>query len=372
MHPATSILLDAIRFGAACIVFLSHITSREFNTVLPWVRWGHEAVVVFFVISGFVIAFVINTRENTAFHYATARLGRLYSVIIPSLALTVILDVAGRHLDPGWYTSIPNDQFVLRLAVNFFFLQQIWNLTVSPLSNGPFWSLSYEFWYYVIFGAWCFTKRSVRALSIAILCVIVGPRILSFLPLWLCGVAAYKIYSIVSINLRIQRAVFLASTLAIVGIGILGNPLTAPRVSFQLFFPDRYFHLAGMDIFIGDIPRLPEDFLLATFIAALIITSRSIDAWIPYEFQLIRGIKYCAGSTFTLYLFHAPLLYFFSAAFSLDSSSPNQIFMLGAMVFSLCLVFAYIGERQLSIYRKLISFLLRKLLEWISLVRSKL
>ena len=153
MHPATSIFLDAIRFGAACIVFLSHLTSRDFNHVFPWINLGHEAVVVFFVMSGFVIAYVAKTRENSCEQYVAARLGRLYSVVVPSILFTAIIDTVGRHIDSSWYHTIPNDHLILRLAINFFFMQQVWNFTVIPLSNGPFWSLSFEFWYYVIFGA---------------------------------------------------------------------------------------------------------------------------------------------------------------------------------------------------------------------------
>src|SRR5438105_12066649 len=124
MQPATSILLDLMRFTAACIVFLSHLTSRELNSVFPWVRWGHEAVVVFFVMSGFVISYVASNREGTLIGYATARLGRLYSVVLPALLLTPMLDYIGRAISPELYVNTPSDHAALRVFLNILFIQQ--------------------------------------------------------------------------------------------------------------------------------------------------------------------------------------------------------------------------------------------------------
>jgi peptidoglycan/LPS O-acetylase OafA/YrhL len=53
---------------------------------------GAEAVDVFFVLSGFVIGYATDSRERTPLTYAINRLARIYSVAIPALAATFILD----------------------------------------------------------------------------------------------------------------------------------------------------------------------------------------------------------------------------------------------------------------------------------------
>src|SRR3974377_2602308 len=92
MTNALSLYLDALRFGAAFVVFLSHY--RKFTGGMLWQMqpYGRTAVMVFFVLSGFVIAWVTETRERTLQEYALSRVARLYSVIIPAFILT-----AGLH-----------------------------------------------------------------------------------------------------------------------------------------------------------------------------------------------------------------------------------------------------------------------------------
>ena len=115
MSPLFSLYLDALRFGAALIVLLSHfayprftrgdyIAIREFNL-------GSDAVVFFFVLSGLVIAYTADSKDRSAGRFAFNRLTRLYSVVLPAILLTVLFDWAGRSLDPSayrgfWYTAM--------------------------------------------------------------------------------------------------------------------------------------------------------------------------------------------------------------------------------------------------------------------------
>ena len=61
-----SIYLDAIRFCMAFLVFFYHSAFPNFLPWLPWVDVGHHAVIVFFVLSGLVIAYVSEAKENKA------------------------------------------------------------------------------------------------------------------------------------------------------------------------------------------------------------------------------------------------------------------------------------------------------------------
>ena len=90
-----SVLLDLLRFGAACTVLLSHFGHPGISVGFPdLTAAGHLAVAVFFVLSGFVIRYATSTREASAREYLIDRTSRIYSVVAPALALTVICELA--------------------------------------------------------------------------------------------------------------------------------------------------------------------------------------------------------------------------------------------------------------------------------------
>lgn len=80
MSASLSLYLDLIRFAAACAVLTSHLTILPFAEGLIWWRlapFGEVAVTVFFVLSGYVIAHVTQSRESSLQTYAVARIARL-------------------------------------------------------------------------------------------------------------------------------------------------------------------------------------------------------------------------------------------------------------------------------------------------------
>ncbi len=77
------------------------------------------------------------------------------------------------------------------VTANMLFLNEIWIFDIVPGSNGPFWSISYEFWYYALFGAAIYFRRSQRLVLIALVALVAGPNILVALPVWLIGVATH-------------------------------------------------------------------------------------------------------------------------------------------------------------------------------------
>ncbi len=129
--------------------------------------FGHEAVMVFFVISGYLVGGKVWSlyREGRFGwrRYLADRLSRLYAVLFVALVLGAVLDWSG-YLFFNSY-GIYNKSYAGQIAVlgtapldrmgwqdflvNAFFLQTI----VGPPfgSNGPLWSLAYEWWYYILF-----------------------------------------------------------------------------------------------------------------------------------------------------------------------------------------------------------------------------
>ena len=180
--------------------------------------FGNEAVLVFFVLSGFLISSAILGRRASGTwswpDYAIDRASRLYVVLIPGLFFGLFWDKLGSSIfvSTGIY-SHPLEGFAsaivqTRMGIgtflgNLFFLQTIVFPTFG--SNGPLWSLANEFWYYVLFPvvlaagiAW--RQRSIRrATALTILAALVvgflGWQILAAFLIWLAGTALVVAYS---------------------------------------------------------------------------------------------------------------------------------------------------------------------------------
>ena len=152
MNKPFSIYLDLVRFAAACLVYLYHSNQRLLTTdILPASNFGHGSVIIFFVLSGFVIAYIADTREKRFSAFTASRISRIYSVAFPAVLLTIALDAAGRHLYPALY-EYPFDNFFVRGLASIFLLNEVWFVSITSFSNVPYWSICYEMWYYVAFG----------------------------------------------------------------------------------------------------------------------------------------------------------------------------------------------------------------------------
>jgi peptidoglycan/LPS O-acetylase OafA/YrhL len=181
MHRTTSCFIDASRWIAACLVVISHLRSIAFanydavsNHALPIIALyflcslGHAAVIVFFVISGYLVGGRTLIRALRApvslIEFASHRIARIYVVLAPALLIGYAFDWIGLHLidRTGLYTNqapwhiwsldydVSSRLTLWSLIGNLFMLQTI---AVEPLgSNGALWSLANEWWYYIVFG----------------------------------------------------------------------------------------------------------------------------------------------------------------------------------------------------------------------------
>jgi peptidoglycan/LPS O-acetylase OafA/YrhL len=115
----------------------------------------HQAVIVFFVISGFLVGgnVIAKARRPEPFltKYVVDRTTRIYLVLIPVILLGWCLDTSGRHFLAGFgvYDSpmFAGSFDVGLLWPNLLNLQGIFFPAFG--SNGPLWSLGCEFWYYI-------------------------------------------------------------------------------------------------------------------------------------------------------------------------------------------------------------------------------
>jgi peptidoglycan/LPS O-acetylase OafA/YrhL len=182
LSPGFSLYLDLLRFSAAVLVLLYHSGLA---------RFGHEAVIVFFVLSGYVISYTAQHRDRTIQRFVLGRITRIYSVAVPVLFMTVILDNIGCRLDPALYVgSAPLHSPVIRFVASLLLLNETW-ISVQAFSNGPYWSLCYELIYYFIFASWFFFGGRRRIVLVAICMALTGIRPLLLFPIWALGSWCY-------------------------------------------------------------------------------------------------------------------------------------------------------------------------------------
>jgi peptidoglycan/LPS O-acetylase OafA/YrhL len=182
---------------------------------------GTAAVIVFFVLSGYLVGgpAIIRARtgELSAIEYVSARAARLYVVLIPALVVSLCAYGLARHL-PTWnlFAGSRHDLYdasrllaasggVATAVCNALYLQTI--ACPEFAGNLALWSLSNEFWYYVLI----FLLVSVRGrpgLAILIIGVFalfvyaerhdptgthIGAKFVFYFAIWCLGVAVYAV-----------------------------------------------------------------------------------------------------------------------------------------------------------------------------------
>lgn len=146
--------LEAIRGLAALYVVFHHsffsehfiIGGRDFSFLF---KFGQEAVILFFLMSGFVIGYsFVRSKDKSLINYFKKRFFRIYIPLIFVLVTHYLITsvVSGYLVDPQWKSLIGN----LLMLQDVSALKP--NVLINPyLGNSPLWSLSYEWWFYMAF-----------------------------------------------------------------------------------------------------------------------------------------------------------------------------------------------------------------------------
>jgi peptidoglycan/LPS O-acetylase OafA/YrhL len=301
INPALSVYFDLARVTAASSVLLNHYAPVLFGAS-PQLFPGHDAVIVFFVLSGFVIAYVSDTREKTLREYALSRLSRLWSVTIPAVFFAIVLyGLVG----PGYGTvpvSAPSNGLTLIwhsiLATGF--ITEVWIPEVFAPFNAPMWSLSYEAFYYAIFAGLMFVEGRTRLVVVGALCALAGPNILLLMPCWLLGVALYRYRDRLSFSPRVATLLFV-STVAFLVLAY------SVDLSFNTRLLLKYLS-AGQSYHLGPSTSAPADWLLAPVVALHFAAIPSLPGLSRLLPRLKKPIAAAASYTLSIYLLHMPVL----------------------------------------------------------------
>jgi len=312
MSLGLSLYLDIVRFLASLGVLGGHLVSEPFTKDAIWAPLGvysTASVTVFFVLSGYVIGFVTETRERAAGAYAVSRVSRLYSVVLIGLVVTFLCDQIGMRYDPQLYRlrdvlMKPESWSGYLASLGFVNEYQIFHFGgIAPGTNGPFWSLSFEATYYLAAGLVLFVPRRLGLLAAALLLAAAGRTIAALLPLWLLGFALYRYRERISLSPRIALLLLPLSALALLGCDHLRHHL--PSGNFGIYFPwDR--SQRNRDLMF--------DYAVALIFAANLAAAQNWFARRPAPPQALERIGRWLGSlTFPLYCTHFPALCMFRA-----------------------------------------------------------
>lgn len=352
--PRFSYHLDLWRFVAAFIVLLSHYAYPRFtegySSFIREYNMGSDAVVVFFVLSGFVISFAALEKDKTASRFAFNRLTRLYSVAIPTLLLALFLDNWGSQIDPSFYQP----PYYQAQSLGDYWLKGLtfsteWTGEGMRLgSNGPFWSLSYEAAYYFIFAIMCFMRGATRLIALALTIFIVGLKVMLLLPAWAMGVGIYFL-------LRRLKTHALSPALLWT---MMITPLLVYGLCQMIDVPQVLYSFCQIFITAETLSslRLSNEFLWNAVIG-LMFSVHLLGAalWMQQRREAPRSyrmVKWLAGASFSLYLVHYPVLSFFEVALpSTGLLLLDHALLLVVTVIS-CFLFAEAFERPLYKYRK--------------------
>jgi peptidoglycan/LPS O-acetylase OafA/YrhL len=307
-----SVLLDLVRGSAALLVLSVHLRNMLFMDYpeairrgmsrifsLPYVltSGGHQAVVLFFVLSGYLVGgSVLRMLREKKWNwevYLLHRFVRLWIVLLPGLVLCYFWDSIGlrTHLMlyhgiiPFYETGdISQLQTLKAFFGNLFFLHPMLVRTYG--SDGPLWSLSYEFWYYILFPLGLSALRREFSWRTRGLCVVgfllaaffVRTAILPMFPVWLLGMALALV--------RTPR------------ISVIGRWLAA------LIYVPLIFLFSRVDRW----PLLWQDYIFSIITVIFLWIMLSAKGEADESGYFARGSRGLSRFSYTLYVVHQPVL----------------------------------------------------------------
>lgn len=293
-----SIYLNICRGLAATLVLAVHLRGFFFDTynnlnpdsqnIINYVlffitRLGHESVMIFFVLSGYLVGGnyltdVINRQADWK-KYFLDRITRMWIVLIPALLIGFILDyyrcnyLTDCYQVSNWSNSV--------FAGNLFFLQTISVPTFT--SNVALWSLANEFWYYLIFPLLLIPFQMklnivVRLIISSITLLIfykLMPGIIELLPVWLMGV----------------------------GIRFIKTPLINNKLSLLCIYP---LFIAAI-YYSNTKPFLFSHYTVGITFCLLLLYYQQNKNFNLHRFN--KPAKFLADYSFSIYAFHLPIMF---------------------------------------------------------------
>jgi len=226
-------ILFHLRWIAALLVVISHLRQNIlvdyplvdhpslFAKALYWIAgYGPDAVIIFFILSGFLVGrkildlVVAEDIEHQWPRFLVDRFSRIFIVLWPAMLLTAII-FAGLllYVPDAAFMAEPSWGWAIRYPIDldkdwgswlgsFFLFNEFYTRTL--LSDGPLWSLAFEWFYYIFALAIVLLIRRVVSpgaiilITYAVLLFVLSlknnPAIVLLGSIWVMGVAARLVF----------------------------------------------------------------------------------------------------------------------------------------------------------------------------------
>jgi len=282
-------------------IHFHEVGTHRFLLAGPYIvtAGGHQAVVIFFVLSGFVIARTIQRAFDRGqwgwASYLTHRLVRLWIVLVPGLVLCLVWDRIGAALGTVPWSHFANqtghaplyatpDDGVIAFIGNLLFVQEV--LVPAFGTDGPLWSLANEFWYYILFPLGLIAvlptsrlrTRLINTALVVVLGIWLGPTLLPLFPIWLLGAV------------------------------LLIFPQLPFGTSVRWLAAAAYVPIIFLCTHLYDSLRIGSDYLLAGATTLFLWTLLSASRKAQPDTVKVRFCRGLARFSYTLYVVHLPLL----------------------------------------------------------------
>lgn len=316
--------LEVCRGLAAIYVVFHHSRQMLSPVIQPMLLFGQEAVILFFLLSGFVIHYNYSVKQGfDRKDFLWKRFVRIYPIFILVMVLSIVLNLATGaqqvHMDIA--------TFVYNLAgLQDSQLQKPGIGYPTFGDNDPLWSLGYEAWFYVFYaivGAKNFNRNLMIVAGVSLVAGIIfsyhpGKIYLTlfYLPTWWLGAAIAQ----GTITNKVRPFVYGMGVLLLAMAGYVFNSMDVLRnskatIGIHPFIEIRHFSAA---IVFGCIWMVMQRWLKMKHFTWL--QPLSVFAPISYgiyivHMPLLRGVKFCLHDNivtwsvfFVLTLFVAYLL----------------------------------------------------------------
>ncbi len=323
--------LDVARAMAAFYVVVHHVANSRGWSHGPGLifRFGQEAVLVFFLLSGFVIFANERQRALTPSGYYWRRIRRIYPALIAAMLVSTAVAIDNGDLSARFDWA---ELFATLASLQDISLLKPGVIADPFLGNDPLWSLSYEVVFYLIFPfvlkAWTRNPHRIDMMVGAACCAsyvtfVFWPNHLSLVAtyflVWWCGAMAADAYQRGGSDFRafLPSLCWLALLCVIAGIAV--KMVGFKSVGYYPFLPFRHFAVALI-------------FLLAL--------SNALGAAIAKRCAPVAEIAAALASiSYGLYVLHYPLLVDWKRAHSPVGFLLALILLLGL---------AYLIDRRLN------------------------
>jgi peptidoglycan/LPS O-acetylase OafA/YrhL len=310
--------LDAMRGLAALLVVLSHFKDMFYHgtIVTGWRKVvsypfnaGHESVMFFFLLSGFVLSLpYLRGNPQTYSVFIRKRILRIYGPYLGALLISLACCSIwhGQFKEYGWWASrtwaLPVS---VKTVVNHLLF--IGNYDYG-MYNTAFWSLVYEMRISIIFPLLFLLTRKLRtsgSILFIIACTVAGARLLES-KTWVT-VEYVGVFAI---------GILMAKHLKMLSAAYLHLPLTGKTAYAVALF--LIYEVAHRSSSLGDIPIV----IFAAGGIVLCMNSRSVGSFLRTRYAVFLG-----RISYSLYLVHGTVL-FAMAAMLKDKVSPPVFFLL--------------------------------------------